>query len=410
MTSESCYVWIYLPKKTTPVVAGKLELKNGFYLFNYGQSYLNNPEAIPLYSQELPLKKGIQEPLSGLTIPGCLRDAAPDAWGRRVIMNRFADQNLSDSYLNEIKYLLLSGSDRIGALDFQMSNHDYSPREQKQASLESLQKAAGLIESGALLPATLQMAIQHGTSIGGARPKALITTHNEKYIAKFSSSSDILNVIKIEFLAMHMAKLLGLNVADVKLTKSAKKDVLLIKRFDREHVDSSFSRKIVISALTLLGLDEMMARYASYEALALIIRKSFPNPKVQLKELFSRLTYNILCGNTDDHARNHAVFWDGHQYSLTPAYDICPQNRAGNEASQAMLVFKNSNLSLLDNCLRSASSYLLEEQEAKDIIDNQIALIHQHWNDACDFAQLSLIERNQLFKRQFLNPFIFQNS
>jgi hypothetical protein len=27
----------------------------------------------------------------------------------------------------------------------------------------------------------------------------------------------------------------------------------------------------------------------------------------------------LPCGNTDDHARNHAVFWDGQMLSLTPA-------------------------------------------------------------------------------------------
>ena len=89
----------------------------------------------------------------------------------------------------------------------------------------------------------------------------------------------------------------------------------------------------------------MIAQYASYETFAEIIRHRFTNPRKSLEEVFSRLVFNILCGNTDDHARNHAAFGDGKDLTLTPAYDICSQNRAGNEASQAMLICGNNDLS-----------------------------------------------------------------
>src|SRR3546814_12149439 len=97
----------------------------------------------------------------------------------------------------------------------------------------------------------------------------------------------------------------------------------------------------MVSALTMFELDEMMAPYASYETLAEIIRHRFTAPKATLRELFGRMVFNILCGNTDDHARNHAAFWDGKMLELTPAYDICPQSRTGNIASQAMLIVGN---------------------------------------------------------------------
>lgn len=71
----------------------------------------------------------------------------------------------------------------------------------------------------------------------------------------------------------------------------------------------------------------MFARYASYETLADLIRLRFARSTETLKELFSRLVFNILCGNTDDHARNHAAFWDGKMLTLTPAYDICPSGK-----------------------------------------------------------------------------------
>src|SRR5690606_20000377 len=121
--------------------------------------------------------------------------------------------------------------------------------------------------------------------------------------------------------------------------------VLLVERFDRKATAEGWTRRGMVSALTLFGLDEMMARYASYQDLAEIIRHRFARPAQTLRELFGRIVFNVLCGNTDDHARNHAAFWNGHQLSLTPAYDICPQARTGNEASQAMLIAGEKRLS-----------------------------------------------------------------
>ena len=181
--------------------------------------------------------------------------------------------------------------------------------------------------------------------------------------------------------------------------------MLLVERFDRVKKGRSWTRKPMVSALTLLGLDEMMARYASYEKLAEIIRQRFSNPKDTLKELFSRLVFNILCGNTDDHARNHAAFWDGKALSLTPAYDICPQGRAGNEAGQAMKISGNNNLARLATCLEAAPSFLLSKHDAGLIFDHLIDTIRQHWDSVCEEAELSPADSQLLWGRQFLNPF-----
>lgn len=189
------------------------------------------------------------------------------------------------------------------------------------------------------------------------------------------------------------------------MARAANKDVLLIQRFDRLKKENGWSRKCMVSALTLFGLDDMMARYASYEEFAEIIRHRFFAPKNSTRELFSRLVFNILCGNTDDHARNHSAFWDGKTLSLTPAYDICPQGRAGNEASQAMLISGDNNLSRLKTCLSAAHSFLLSENEAKEIFEHQISVIQDNWGSVCDEAQLNEVDRQLLWGRQFLNPF-----
>lgn len=413
MTSKSQYdqgfVWIWLPNRTTPVVAGRLEANGNSLLFNYGKSYLErDKDAISLFDTELPLKPGLLPLLDGLTMLGCIRDGAPDAWGRRVIINRMLGHkgnNLDTAQFHELTYLLESGSDRIGALDFQHSPTEYIPRTVVNVSMEELLYSADRVERGIPLTPELDQALFHGSSIGGARPKALIEENGIKYIAKFSASNDIYSVVKAEFVAMKLAKLIGLDVAEVKLTQAANKDVLLVERFDRTSLSSGWARRSVVSALTLLGLDELMARYASYEKLAEIIRHRFTDPKKTLRELFCRLTFNILCGNTDDHARNHAAFWNGKVLSLTPAYDICPQGRTGNEASQGMLILGNNRMSQLSVCMNAAQNFLLSRNEAKEIFAHQIQTITQNWQDVCEEAMLIEVDKRLMWRRQFLNPF-----
>ncbi|MCD6175562.1 MAG: type II toxin-antitoxin system HipA family toxin, partial [Planctomycetes bacterium] len=324
--NKEAYVWIWLPGETEPVVAGKLEADGEFVQFNYGRSYLERPNAIPIYAPELPLQPGVLPLLDNLNIPNSIRDAAPDAWGRRVIINRqlgIKGHDTDTADLDELTYLLESGSDRIGALDFQRSPTEYIPRAANNARLEELLESADRVEKGVLLTSELDQALFYGSSIGGARPKALIEDHGTKYIAKFPSSTDTYSVIKAEYIAMRMADMVGLDVAPVRMVKAAGRDVLLIKRFDRVRVASGWERKSMVSALTLFGLSDMTARYASYEEFAQIIRARFTNPKQTLHELYGRLVFNILCSNTDDHARNHAAFWDGRELTLTSAYDIC---------------------------------------------------------------------------------------
>ncbi|WP_328592841.1 type II toxin-antitoxin system HipA family toxin [Yersinia alsatica] len=416
MTSDSeykeAYAWIWLPGETKPIVAGLLSLEGKSIVFNYGKSYLerinDEPRAIPIYEPELPLKAGILPLLPSLSMPGCLRDSAPDAWGRRVIINRKLGKKAADmdtAIFDELTYLLESGSDRIGALDYQRSPTVYEPRSANNVSIEELMNSVERVENGIPLTPELDQALYHGSSIGGARPKALIEEYGEKYIAKFSASSDLYSVVKAEYIAMRLAALAGLNVAPVRLLKAAGKDVLLIKRFDRDYTQQGWTRRLMVSALTLFGLDDMFARYASYEVLAEIIRTRFQHPKATLKELFSRLCFNVLCGNTDDHARNHAAFWDGNSLVLTPAYDICPQGRSGNEASQAMLIVGNERLSTRSNCLAAAPAFLLTAQEAKDIFEQQKTVIEDNWQSICDEAELSEIDRKLFWHRQFLNPF-----
>ena len=405
-TPRQAYVWIWLPGKTSPVVAGRVFGEQDHFAFNYGRSYLAREDAIPIYAPELPLRAGAIVAEPPLDIANALRDASPDAWGRRVIAHRFAGRS-GPGKIDELTYLIESGSDRIGALDFQASATNYVPRGSENETLDGLMDSADRVDRGLPLAPDLAEALRHGTAVGGARPKALIRDGDTKYVAKFSSSTDTHSVIKAEFVAMRLATAAGLDAAPVKLVRAMNKDVLLIRRFDRTLGEAGWKRRAMVSAMTLLGLDERMATHASYEALADIIRARFTAPAETLKELFARMTFNILVGNTDDHARNHAAFWDGDSLSLTPAYDVCPQSRIG-EASQAMRICGPDRRSQLALCLAAAGKFLLSSEHALAIMGSQIAAVRGNWERVCGAAELSRTDREFLWRRQFLNDLAFE--
>jgi serine/threonine-protein kinase HipA len=408
---KSAFVWIWLPDATKPVVAGRIDFDNGIHSFAYGRSYLARKDAMPIYLPELPLQRGAIAPVAPLMMANSLRDAAPDAWGRRVIINRLTGLKGDDARnveFDELTFLLNSGSDRAGALDFQASADKYVAREHANATLDQLLDAAARVERGEPIPQGLDNALFHGSSIGGARPKALIEDDTTKFIAKFSATNDTYSVVKAEFIAMRLAGLAGLDVAGVSLRVAAGKDVLLVERFDRTRVKDGWARRALVSSLTLFGLDELSGRHASYAELADIIRARFADPQATLRELYKRMVFNILVGNTDDHARNHAAFWDGRQLHLTPAYDICPQARNNPEANQAINIADQNRASQLEVCRLAARHFLLRDEDARAIIDGQVAAIRENWQAVCDEAGLSPVDRAFLWRRQFLNAYAFE--
>jgi serine/threonine-protein kinase HipA len=408
MTSDpqQLFVWVWLPDATEPVVAGRLDVVGPLVTFTYGRSYLERENSIPLYLPELPLERGPISPLVG-EVAGCIADAAPDAWGQRVILNRLSGRpDAETTDLGLLTYLVESGSDRIGALDFQVSATEYVPRRMNHAPLDELAESAERVERGVPLSPELDQALLHGSSVGGARPKAILADGESRLIAKFSSTTDTFPVVKAELVAMELARRAGLEVAPVRLAQALGRAALLVERFDRP---GGGRRRAMVSALTMLGLDEAGARYASYADLADLVRARFTEPRATLRELFSRIVFNILCSNNDDHPRNHAAFWDGQELTLTPAYDICPQLRSGGETAQIMAVGRDGyRMSQLSGCVERASVYQLSESDAREIVDGQIEVIRGQWAEVCDLAELAEVERSGLWRRQFLNPYVLE--
>jgi serine/threonine-protein kinase HipA len=414
MTPGHAFVWVWLPGASEPVVAGRLDVAGDQLAYTYGRSYLARPGAISLFTPELPLRVGRTLPSPDRDMFGCIRDAAPDAWGQRVILSRLAGRLTRDSdtgSLPMLTYLLEAASNRIGALDFQAGAENYVSR-QGGATLADMLEAADRLQAGQAIPAELEPALLHGTSIGGARPKATLVDGDRELIAKFSSTTDPYPVVKAEAAAMELARRVGLNVPACELVSVLGRDVLLVERFDR--TPGAGTRRLMVSALTVLGLTEMTGRYASYPELADQLRKWAPSGTVSgvLQELFSRVVFNVCIGNIDDHARNHAMFWDGRHLELTPAYDLTPTPapRSGGQAAQAMAISRRGEReSRLSACLDAASEYSLNAETARDIIEGQVAIIEADWEQVAGAVGLS-VAQSDLMRHgpgaQILNPFI----
>ena len=200
MTPARAFVWVWLPGASEPVVSGRLDALGDQLAFTYGRSYLARTGAISLFTPELPLRAGRTLPSPDRDTFGCIRDAAPDAWGQRVILSRLAGRLTRDSdtgSLPILTYLLEAASNRIGALDFQGSAEQYVPRG-GGATLADMLEAADRLQAGQAIPAELEPALLHGTSIGGARPKATLVDGGRELIAKFSSTTDPYPVVKAE--------------------------------------------------------------------------------------------------------------------------------------------------------------------------------------------------------------------
>lgn len=408
-TSElrRAYVWTWLPQSAEPVVAGLLEQTPGQrdrLRFAYARSYLARADSLSLYGPELPLRSGWIAPGAGLPMAGCLRDAYPDAWGQRVILNRLAGARGASAQveaLDRFSYLLQSGSNRFGAIDFQSDPDVFAPREDT-ADLDTLIDAVDQVEAGAVLPAAVADALVAGTSIGGARPKLLIRQGGDQFIAKLSTSTDPYPVVNAEAAAMELARMVGIAAADSRVTRAAGRELLLVRRFDR---GAGGTRAHVVSALTMLGLDEMVARYATYPGLLDVLRSHAVDAGAIGAELFGRIAFNIAVGNIDDHARNHAAFWDGDRLRLTPAYDLCPQVRSGETAFQAMAYGRDGQRrSNFADLAGVAGEYGLSAAQARERIAGIIEGIERSWPEAADRGRLTAADRQLLWRRQILNP------
>lgn len=388
MTSE-CFVYIALPGATEFVTAGRFARETdrrgvATGRLVYGKSYLGRENAVPLDPIELKLSNKTYETRLLKGIFGALRDASPDHWGRRIMERYFGSPGP-----DELDYLLHSPDDRAGAIGFGLNQEPPAPKRtfNRTLELEKLQAFADAIIRDEELPhdpdaEQAQQLMDRGTSMGGARPKAVVEDDHALWIAKFNRADDKWNHARVERAMLGLARACGIRSAESMLTTIGDRDALLVKRFDREYTGAGYRRARMLSALTLLRAEDTHQDRAkwSYVLLAEELRRISAQPKTDAPELFRRMCFNALISNTDDHPRNHAVIAMENDWKLSPAYDLVPNMPISLQRRDLALECGDMGRHAhAENLLSQSARFLLEPEEAKAIIDEMEQTIRDRW-------------------------------
>jgi serine/threonine-protein kinase HipA len=411
MTSETpgeCFVYITLPGTTEPVTAGRFALsvdRRGAPegRFVYGRSYLERQNAVALDPVELKLLPRTYATAALNGVFGALRDASPDYWGRRVIQ-----RHLGKAQPGEMEYLLYSPDDRAGALGFGLNQIPPAPKRTFNQTLElaKVQAIADTIVADDDQQTVDQVDRHHddaaaddddhrrvdrdqveklmviGTSMGGARPKAVVEDEAGLWIAKFNRPDDAWNSARVEHAMLLLARACGLTTAESRVVDVAGRDVLLVKRFDREKAEGGYFRARMISALTLLRTEDTYRSRDrwSYVLLAEELRRVSADPGADAGELFRRMAFNALISNIDDHPRNHALIAKNADWRLSPAYDLTPAVPISMERrGLAMECGDAGRFANADNLLSQSARFLLGPAEASAIIDAMETQVRGTW-------------------------------
>jgi len=392
MTSE-CFVYIVLPGSTEFVTAGKYRISSRpgatpVGRFIYGRRYLERTDRVEIDPVELRLRADEYMTARLNANFGALRDASPDAWGRRLIEKRLGNPDPS-----ELDYLLASPDDRAGALGFGLGVAPPAPKRQFNRTIElaPLIELADLISESARDSPLLRgdpdaeqvdALLRAGTSMGGARPKATIEDGEGLWLAKFPKKDDTWNNPRVEHAMLRLAHECGLSAAESRIESVGGRDVLLVKRFDRHKTPQGYLRSRMISAMTLLGADDTMdwSKW-SYLLLADEVRRRADSAHEHgLPELFKRMCFNALISNVDDHPRNHALIAKDHGWRLSPAYDLTPTLLIATERRDlAMACGQHGRYANRANLLSASDRFRLARPQAEAIVDEMTETVSKRW-------------------------------
>ena len=284
---------------------------------------------------------------------------------------------------------MYSPDDRAGALGFGLNKEPPAPRRtfNQTLELERLQTLVELIIADEELPQSaeaeqVQGLMGGGTSMGGARPKAVVEDESGLWIAKFHHPEDKWNDARVEHAMLILARECGLQTAESKVVAIGEHDAVLVKRFDREHTKTGYRRGRMISALTLLRADENYQNRAnwSYPLLVEELRRISSQPRSDAAELFRRMCFNALISNVDDHPRNHAVVAMNMAWKLSPAYDLTPSTPISIERRDLALECGDmGRYAHIENLLSQSTRFLLEPDAAKNTIDTIEEIVKNRW-------------------------------
>lgn len=355
---EQRYVWIWLPEQQEPCLCGHLRWDGHAASFAYVRSYRERTDAISI-TPDWPLATEFGErlfPTEDDPLPGFIADVAPGRWGEYVL------EKISGKRLSAFDALTAGKHDRTGALEFSERPDQPPDHTISAASLDELAEAIELIDRGLPVDPRHALIFRHGPSLGGRRPKATIVRDGRSWVAKFVSVRDVDRLQpRREAFGLALARVVGIDVPDFRIVETRGDPVLLVERFDRK----AGARRHVISARTLQNLSErQLLSVASYPAVAGILRKLSDRDDAAVR-WFDRMVFNIVLGNTDDHALNHLFGWNGRELTLMPAFDLEPQADSGVFRSQEMIVGRAGKRSSLENAVSAAADFGLRPKAAE---------------------------------------------
>ena len=359
----------------------------GHFVFEYSRQWLKQYGGI-LLSGDLMNVPSLQHPRGNDNVFGFVKDSFPDRWGRLLLDRRerltAQSEGRPTRMLTNYDYLIgIEDFTRMGGIRYKEEDSDgyinasdkylVPPIESLRALCDACHEIE-LAEERKELPEQrwLDQLIDPGTSLGGARPKAnVVDTDGTLYVAKFPSKKDLENTELIEHFSHHLAAKAGIHVAKTRTIRISKdRDLLLSERFDR----TKDGRRIhFASAMSLLGLNDGADSSTGNGYLDIVdfILHSCTDVRQNLRELYRRVAFNVMFGNTDDHFRNHGFLLTPKGWTLSPAYDINP----GAKSHQCLLIDSYTEQSDINALLSASENYMLERQEAAEIIEGVRAAI-----------------------------------
>lgn len=390
MTSRrECYVYLQMPQSMEVVTCAKFRLdarSRGASVgrFVYGRTYRARSDAVPLDPINLPLSDRTYETAELGGLFGAIRDAGPDAWGRRVVERR-----TGHGKLHELDYLLETPEDGAGALTFGLGVAPPAPRRtyNRILQLSELRQAAAVIERAETaeeVARQLRDLVDPTTSLGGARPKNAVEAGDSLWIAKFPAREDRWNHAAVELAMLRLAGECGIRIPEARIEKLGEESILLVRRFDRApDAGGGYRRHRMLSGLTVLRASESATemRNWSYPLLADELRRISSRPEEDRRELYRRMVFNALISNHDDHPRNHAVIAPGRTWELSPAFDLTPgPQHAMEHRDLALVCGEYGRAATARNLISQAPRFALSREEARQIIDTMQSVVAARWH------------------------------
>ena len=330
----------------------------GFSTFQYSnEGFIRNIEPSPVL---MPVQEGLFETnrdhVNFHHLPYLLSDSMPDDFGHVMMKEWLRLKKLTIEDINPVDRLSYVGKRGMGALEYEPANYKQTGNSEILVS-ELYEVAKKVLESKGntsfhgMDKESLSAVLRIGSSVGGARAKALIAVKSESnniiqeirpgdiiqpdgfsyWILKIDGANEKSlgesdGMGKIEYVYYRMAKEAGIDISESTLYEENNRFHFLTKRFDR----TDKGEKIHMQSFgALAGIDYKIQKVSSYEALFRLMKR-LRLPYYQLEQQYRRALFNVVARNHDDHVKNFSFLMDRDgEWRISPAYDLTFQYKAG---------------------------------------------------------------------------------